>query len=481
VITALDEVLKNATDSESPMAGILGYAPGAVLSVQAPEWHYAKSVGTADPETGAPLDCEMPFQIGSNTKMMTASVLLQLVEEDVLSLGDPLAEYLPDIAAALPFGDAITLRHLARHTSGVFSYTDNAPDGTPGIMEGAIADPAALRRGYQPTEMIDFVIAHGQPGFAPGAEGEWAYSNTGYVLLGLVIEKLEEKPLGKVFETRIFGPLGMDETFLWDDVPQLDFGLPRAYLKAPFDVETTDWNMSQGWAAGGVISTIGDMHSFIAGLLSGNLFKNADTLGLMQETLPNLSLYGIGLSEKEPGLWGHGGQTLGFVSDVAAFGGNGISIVAWANSSENIMGAGARATAQALRQAGVIEDPADAATEVLRSELDGTAWQLVSIETDGTAETIDAPERYELRFVDSESLAIGADCNRVNANWALHKLTLSIGLGPSTKAACPPDSKQDAYLAALDNSSSAVMIDDTLLLNSVGSNAFVVLTFTRAK
>ena len=252
IIQALDSILSSAVDPKSEGGQAFGTAPGAVLSVRAPGWRYAKSIGLADPDEGSPIDCRMPFQIGSNTKMMTATVLLQLQEEKMLSLDDLLSRHLPTIARQLPNGDSITLRQLAQHNSGVFSYTDNAPDGTPGIMEADVTDPAALRAGYRPQELVQFAIDHGTPSFAPGTEGAWAYSNTGYILIGIIIESIEDKSLAEVFETRIFVPLGMQDTYFWNDVPRPDFGLARAYLQAPFDYETSDWNMSQGWAAGGV-------------------------------------------------------------------------------------------------------------------------------------------------------------------------------------------------------------------------------------
>ena len=131
VKTALDEVLAGAVDPNPALARFFGSAPGAVLSVVAPDWRYVRSFGVSDPGTGVPMDCGLPFQIGSNTKMMTALVLLQLVEEGAVDLDDRLSQHLPKIAATLPYGDEITLRQLARHTSGVFSYTDNAPTERP--------------------------------------------------------------------------------------------------------------------------------------------------------------------------------------------------------------------------------------------------------------------------------------------------------------------------------------------------------------
>lgn len=358
VEAALDDLLALYVPGETPTG--LGSAPGGVLSVKGPGWRYVKSIGTADPDTGAPIDCGMPFQIGSNTKMMTAVVLLQLQEEGRLSIDDLLSDHLPEVAEALPDGDEMTLRQLARHTSGVFSYTDNAPDGTPGLMEGAISDIDALRRGLAPDEMVDFVVAHGAPIFAPGQDGQWSYSNTGYTLLGMVIEKLERQPIDKSFETRIFGPLGMTGTYFWDGIPRPEFGLPRSWLAAPFDYETTDWNMSQGWAAGAVVSTAEDMHVFIEALVRGELFRSPETLALMKDTVPTthpaLLGYGIGLARKGDNLWGHGGQTLGFESDVAASVEYEYSLVGWATSSSNPMSLGANLISRALRDGGALPD-----------------------------------------------------------------------------------------------------------------------------
>jgi D-alanyl-D-alanine carboxypeptidase len=312
----------------------------------------------ADPDTGREIDCDMPFQIGSNTKMMTATVVLRLAEEGRLSLDDPLSAHLPEIAARLPHGDAITLRQLLQHRAGVFSYTDTAPDGTPGIAVASMSDPAARRRAVTPDEMIDFTVAHGRPLFAPGADGQWAYSNSGYTLLGMVIEAVERLPLDKSFENRIFTPLGMTRSYLWDGIPRPAFGLPRSWLMPPYAVETTDWNVSQSWAGGGVISTAGDMHRFISALMDGELFASPETLALMQETVPSpipgTEGYGLGLVRIAGDVWGHGGQTLGFISAVGASAGQEVSFVAWGNSAANPVALIAPQVIGELREAGAV-------------------------------------------------------------------------------------------------------------------------------
>ncbi len=360
VTEALDRMLISLVDPDNPKSASYGYGPGAVLAVQAPGWKYIRSAGHTLPGGEIPVDCLTPYQVGSSTKMMTAAVILQLQEEGALSIDDRLAEYLPDEAAVIPNGDVITLRQLATHTAGIYSYTDNAPDGTPGIMEGGPANAAALSRGYTPEELVSFAVQHGQPDFAPGEEGAWSYSNTGYVLLGQIIEKITAKPLARVFDQRIFEPLGMSDTFLWNGVPKPEFGLTRAYLGPPFEIETTAWNMSQGWAAGAVISTAEDMSHFVASLVEGRLFNDSSTLEVMQQTVPTgiatMPYYGIGLAERQPGLWGHAGQTLGFISDVAYFPAENISIVVWTSSATSAAGLGALLVSIALHSTGTIEE-----------------------------------------------------------------------------------------------------------------------------
>lgn len=486
VAEALDGVLTAAVDTEGPLSAAFGAAPGAVLSLQAPDWTYARAAGVADPETGQPISCDMPFQIGSNTKMMTATVILQLKEEGALTLDDRLAVHLPEIAAGFPNGDVITLRQLANHTAGVFSYTDNAPDGAPGIMEGDIADPEALRRGFTMTELLNFAIEHGEPSFPPGAEGQWAYSNSGYILLGLIIEKIEARPIAEVFKARLFDPLGMKDTVYWNDVPSPELGLPRAYLGIPFDVETTDWNMSQAAAAGAVVSTAADMHVFIRALMSDVLFTAPDTFDVMQDTVPTgspgIPAYGIGLAEKAPGVWGHGGQTLGFQSEVVEFSEQGISLVGWATSSQNTMGLGAQVVSQALVDGGVLPDPSIAAAAALRESLVDTEWQLISVADPETGEQAMQPERYSITFVEPGDFAAQADCNRLLGGWNLDKMTLTIAPGPMTKALCPPDSKSDAYVGWLGTTTSA-QIDEAghLILTSNDDGMFTLLQFEAAQ
>ena len=350
-------------------------------------------------------------------------------------------------------------------------------------MEGDLADPDALRHGYTMEELVAFAAEHGQPVFSPGAEGQWAYSNTGYILLGLVIEKIEGRPLGQSFDARIFEPLGLKDTSYVDGVPGPELGLPRAYFGAPFDIETTDWNMSQGAAAGAVVSTADDMHVFIEALLAGNLFALETSLAEMQETVTTSSgtipNYGIGLAQKAEGVWGHGGQTLGFESDIAFFEEPSLSMVGWASSANNIMVIGVSAVSKALMNTGVLPDPSAALEAELIGKMTGSEWQLVSIQSgDGDPLQPANPEDYRIAFDAAGSFAAQVDCNRVLGDWSLENQKLTIQAGPTTLAACPPESLSETFIQWLFAAGGASIAEDgTLLVFAIQDEKFGQLLF----
>lgn len=463
IAARMDSTLLTVIDGDAESAKIVGFAPGAELFVRSPDWTYHRSAGIADIATNAPFDCGTPFQIGSNTKMMTATLLMQLVEEGALSLDDRLSAHLPEVAAGVPFGDKITIRQLANHTSGIFSYTDNAPNGAPGIMEGALSDPDLLTKGYAPEDLIRFAIENGAPNFEPGAEGQWSYSNTGYILIGMILEKSTGEPLSDLFRDRIFAPLGMHDSFLWNAVPQPELNLPSSYYEPPFDIETTSWNMSQAWSAGGVISTAHDMDLFMRGVMAGELFDDTETLAAMRDGVPTdggFQTYGIGIGEKVGGFWGHGGQTLGFESDVGLFVDQGISLVIWTNSARNLAALGATLVFGALGEAGALEENGAAA-----DSLAGSRWVWISAtDASGQTLTVEDPQRYGVFFQDGGELAVKADCNRVLGSYSGDGDVLSLVARASTKALCPPDTLEDEFLKGLQEATGFRRDGGTLVL-----------------
>jgi len=330
-----DELLTNFT------ANTFCGAPGAVLVVDSPRGRFLQATGLSSLEDQTPMQVTDAFEIGSNTKSFTVALALQLQEEGIWSLDDPLAKWLPDVAAQIPNGDQVTLRQLAGNRSGIWDYANP-------LMSASVGDESLRQQGYTPEELIAYTVENGEPGFKPG-EG-WAYSSTNFVLLGMAIEAVTGQPMAELYQTRIFAPLGMTNTFLLEGVPQPGQIVSGYYTdegdgsQEPELVNVTDWNASQGWTAGAIVSNAEDMAAYTAGLASGALFSDADSLVQMTTyTKVNpaqsglLSAYGLGvglLPLKAAQAWGHHGQTLGYTTLFMTIPDKETNIVYLTNSSD---------------------------------------------------------------------------------------------------------------------------------------------------
>jgi len=293
------------------------------------------------------LAAEDKFRMGSNTKTMVATVVLQLVAEHRLKLSDPVDAWLPGL---VPNGSAITVRMLLNHTSGLFNYT-NDPD----VLKAFTGRDTRI---WTPQELIAAGVRH-DPLFAPGTD--YAYSNTNYVALGLVAEKTTGHTLGDLIQQRIAGPLHLKNTYLvtgadTDTGTGKDSGVgtgtvksrvlahgyePDAARLAPLlppgtpagtafagparpagYVDTTFINASTEWAAGGMVSTAQDWARFDSALLSGKLLPTAQlkemkTTVAEESEFPNRR-YGLGLEKVVTPcgtVWGHNGQVPGYSSE----------------------------------------------------------------------------------------------------------------------------------------------------------------------
>jgi D-alanyl-D-alanine carboxypeptidase len=301
--------------------------PGAVIYVQVPDkgtWKAA--LGTGDLATKAPIRLDDHFRIGSITKTLTATVMLQLVDEGKLGLDDPVSKYQPEV----PNGANITIRQLLDMSSGLFNYTEDK-----GLNQELDATP---RKVFAPKELDAIAFKH-QPYFAPGKG--FHYSNTNYILLGQIIEQITGNPAEHEFQNRIFGPLGMTES----SMPPLSSAAipaphPRGYmfgtnieaLEAPHLTpeqvakvnaeagpphDVTDMNPSWGWTAGSAISTLHDMRIWAKALASGTLLSPATQQARLRWTPivpgPNAPKYGLGIVDVD-GFIGHNGQIPGFQS-----------------------------------------------------------------------------------------------------------------------------------------------------------------------
>ncbi|MFJ2769581.1 serine hydrolase domain-containing protein [Streptomyces sp. NPDC087300] len=276
--------------------------------------------GVGDLRTGAPRGTEDRFRMGSITKAFVATVLLQMEAEGRLDLDDTVEHWLPGVVRGNGNdGRAITVRQLLNHTSGLFNYTDDTDFQHRNLLAGF---PEHRYDTHSPRELIRVALAH-EPDFAPGARH--SYSNTGYVLAGLIIEKVSGHSYGHEVRERVIEPLGLRSTSLPGTDPSLPKPSGRAYSKLSRDpaatkiYDVTENNMSWAWAAGEGVSTTGDLNRFFSALLRGELMP-AKQLAAMKKTVPTpdndlYSGYGLGLYKARTScgaeLWGHTGGTPG--------------------------------------------------------------------------------------------------------------------------------------------------------------------------
>ena len=166
--------------------------PGAVVLLRTPQGEFTVTYGTTLLGATSPPRADTHFRIASNTKTMTAAVIVLLAQEGKLSLDDPVSKYVPGV----PNGDNITIAESLEMRSGLYNYTND-----PIISATIDTDPAKV---WTPAELLAIAFAH-PANFPPGKE--YQYNNTNYALLGLVAEKVDGKPLAQVMHNRLFGPL----------------------------------------------------------------------------------------------------------------------------------------------------------------------------------------------------------------------------------------------------------------------------------
>ncbi|SNY61010.1 serine hydrolase domain-containing protein [Paractinoplanes atraurantiacus] len=275
---------------------VAGGAVGALAELRDVNGTSRASSGVAELGTARPVDPRGFFRIGSVTKVFTATVVLQLVSEGRIALDGPVDGYAP-----------ITVRQLLNHTSGLRNYTKDL------TTEGILRD---RRRRWTPQEIVARAGRSGRE-FAPGTSR--AYNNTGYVLLGMLIEGATGQPYGKEIEARILRPLGLSRTLVRDDSEVMPSPHARAYLPVggkPVDI--TDYNPSTAGPAGGLISTAADVNTFFRALLTGDLLgpgEHREPLTTLPTGTPGVE-GGLGITRyTRPGgetLWGKEGGFFGY-------------------------------------------------------------------------------------------------------------------------------------------------------------------------
>ena len=324
--------------------------PGAVVLLRTPQGEFTVTHGTTLLGATSPPRADTHFRIASNTKTMTAAIIMQLAQESKLSLDDPVSKYVPGV----PNGDNITIAQLLEMRSGLYNYT-NAPEFS-----------ASLDRDHtkvwSPAELLAIAFAH-PPNFPPGTAYE--YNNTNYALLGLIIEKVDGRPLAHAMQDRLFDPLNMQHTelpastvntipepyshgYLYGSSSVALVGTPpyspevqaaaRAGTLLPTDY--TDLNHSFAAAAGGVISTANDLAVWIKALVGARVLNAEyqrrwlDSLQPEDPRKPDGQQYGYGISQLRWGantMYFHGGETPGYNSFIGYDLSNQVTLVVWTN------------------------------------------------------------------------------------------------------------------------------------------------------
>jgi D-alanyl-D-alanine carboxypeptidase len=451
-------------------------APGLVLYVETPDGRYLNASGLANLEDGTPIQVDDVLQIGSNTKSMVIVLLMQLVEEGVLNLDDRLSEGLPEQAAIVPNSDRITIRQMARHTAGIHDYEE-------GIITQGLSDPAKLQAGYTPGEIVQFAMDDGEPSFSPGEEGQWQYSNTGYILLGMIIEAATGESLSDLLQSRIFDPLGLESAVLIEGVPQEGEITTKGYkwTEEGERLDTTNWNASQGWAAGSVAMTAEDLATYGRALAAGEFFQDPDTLAEMlmfnPDALESGFPYGMGLIDfaGDGTVWGHEGATPGFQSLWYTDPGDGIIVVGLTNSGDY-------SAWTFLNVFNILEgngaQPLGPITLLPAGQYYGTIWAWEQFITPVKADDIDEAAGLALLINRDGSVSVNStDCGQALGTYT------SSGMGnidfdiDASSLTCAADSQAGQFVQVLNDATSWSFDNGSLLIELPADGGTMVLKY----
>ncbi|WP_260867569.1 serine hydrolase [Streptomyces sp. SAJ15] len=297
--------------------------PGVVAQARDARGTWNGTSGVGNLKTKKPRGADDRFRIGSISKTFVATVVLQLEADGKLDIDDKVDKWLPGVVRGNGHdGRRITIRQLLNHSSGIYNYTEDAGFGR------KILSKNFLKHRYDtftPRQLVKTAMGH-RPYFKPGAD--WHYSNTNYILAGMIIEKATGHPYGTEVERRVLKPLKLRSTSLPGTKARVPGPHSRGYSTL-FDTspkakvhDVTEMNPSWGHSAGEMISTTSDLNRFYQSLLGGRLLpakqlKEMKTTIPMSKEAPN-ARYGLGLAKiKLPcstTVWGHDGGIHGSAS-----------------------------------------------------------------------------------------------------------------------------------------------------------------------
>ena len=268
------------------------------------DWLYTG--GISDIPNSIPVNADLTFRIGSNTKTMTGTVLLQLVDEGMLKLEDTLSKFFP----SFPRADSITISMLCNMTSGYLNYSDVFV-----FVDSMIKNPTNV---WQPMELLNYAFDQDTNFYFPVGT-DFHYSNTNTIILGLLIEQLTGTSLKTQITNRIFAPLALQNTGFLTSGTEFPGPHGRGYYfqnYIPGDDYTSHFDMSWAWAAGSAYSTPRELQKYVEALVEGSYL----TSGLQQRRLTEMRDIGIGKYGlclfQRGSFYGHNGGCPGFTSSM---------------------------------------------------------------------------------------------------------------------------------------------------------------------
>lgn len=324
----LDELLSSTFKASGPGCAVLVASKGNII--------YNKAFGSASIELGVPLKSDMLFKIASLTKQFTAVAILQLAEQGKLLLQDSIQRF---IASYPSKTKSITIEHLLTHTSGIPDY-----------MQLDFNSPYLERWDFSPAQLIDS-FKNRPLQFEPGSR--FAYSNSGYYLLGYIVEKVSGKPYEQYITDHLLKPLNMEQSF-FDINNRIIPNKVNGYVTENNYFKNADyWSSSIAYAAGGLLSNTGDLYKWFSGLLQYKILKKetlqkAFTAYRLADGSP--ISYGYGWYVQQSGNLQsieHAGIMNGFVSNLVYFPQRELFVVALFNNQQAPKDAISKAIAEA--------------------------------------------------------------------------------------------------------------------------------------
>jgi CubicO group peptidase (beta-lactamase class C family) len=315
----LDPALAKRIDSDVQTILQRTDTPGATIAIYRGDVAvYRHAYGLSDRERKTPATVSTYYEIGSITKQFTAAAILQLQEAGKLDIHATLASYLPDA----PHAKEVTLSQLLSHTSGMPEYLDG-PDVEQWAVKPATFDQVIARIKDKPLD------------FPPGSR--WSYSNTGYALLGRVIEVTSHETYEHYVKTHLLTAAGMSHTYTVADESHVP-GMAKGYRRANGALELAPTiHATVGRAAGNLVATVDELERWNVALVNGKIVRPAD-YALMATPVPGSTDYGLGLFidslDDQPRI-GHTGGSFGFTTSNQYFPKQDLRVIAFTNNGDN--------------------------------------------------------------------------------------------------------------------------------------------------